>query len=228
MEGDIKEVVGVLMRVLGGREVPRDEIKNPEFEATGELPAALNEPCIKLLEFAFDRDPGITNGELDLAMRADLQESLNKAVRASGDQIPVIASAETQSLSGQARRSLRFAHNDSGHARPAFTARHEFSALRCRRRVPLAEEPIPDALLGDNQDRLVRRFLDLLAQIPHVHAQHLDVGLVRPLPAFRHQMPVCQNFSGVNHQLSQQRVFPRRQFRIDTVHPHMALNQIEA
>jgi hypothetical protein len=83
MEGGIKEVVGVLMRVLGSGEVSREEVEDLEFEATGSLRAALNEAYIKLLEFAFDRDARLINSELDRAKRAALQESLNKIVRAS-------------------------------------------------------------------------------------------------------------------------------------------------
>ena len=70
------------MRVLGGGEVSREEVENLEFEATGYLLAALNEAYIKLLEFTFDRNTRLTNIELDGAMRAELQEPLNKIVRA--------------------------------------------------------------------------------------------------------------------------------------------------
>ena len=50
MEGDIKEVIGVLMRVLDGGEISRSEVEDLAFEATGDLQAALNEAFIKLFE----------------------------------------------------------------------------------------------------------------------------------------------------------------------------------
>jgi hypothetical protein len=58
MERDVKEVIGALMRVLGGDEISREEVEELAFEASGDLQAALNEAYIKLLEFAFDRRRG--------------------------------------------------------------------------------------------------------------------------------------------------------------------------
>ena len=75
----------MLMRVLGGGEVSRGEVEDLEFEATGALLTALNEAYIRLLELAFDHDARLTNSQLDRAMRVDLQETLNKIVRASGN-----------------------------------------------------------------------------------------------------------------------------------------------
>jgi len=51
-----KEVVGLLMRVLGGGEVSHKELDDLGFEADGELETALNEAYVKLREFANDRD----------------------------------------------------------------------------------------------------------------------------------------------------------------------------
>jgi hypothetical protein len=65
VEGDIKEVVGALMRVLGGDEISHDEVEDLEFEATDDLLAALNDAYIKLLEFSFDRDARLSNQKLD-------------------------------------------------------------------------------------------------------------------------------------------------------------------
>jgi hypothetical protein len=83
MEGDVKEVIGVPIPVIDGGEVFRDEFEELEFEATGELLAALGETSIRLLEFAFDRDARPANDQLDRAMPADLRGSFNTIVHAS-------------------------------------------------------------------------------------------------------------------------------------------------
>jgi hypothetical protein len=80
MRHDIKELIGVLMRVLGGAEVSEDEVLDLEFEADGELIAALNEAYIHLLEFVHDRDLRHADRSLDQRERSTLQESLNKIV----------------------------------------------------------------------------------------------------------------------------------------------------
>lgn len=77
---DIKEVVGVLMRVAGGGELVEAEIANLEFEADGELSAALNAAYIGLLEFAHDRDRRAADPDLDRKSRATLKEALNRIV----------------------------------------------------------------------------------------------------------------------------------------------------
>jgi hypothetical protein len=56
MERDIKDIVGVLMRVLDGGEVLPAELNDLDFEAEGELEAVLNAAFIKLQEFAYDRE----------------------------------------------------------------------------------------------------------------------------------------------------------------------------
>jgi hypothetical protein len=48
---DVKEVVGILMRVLGGAEITEAEVLDLEFEADDELQEVLNETFVKLLEF---------------------------------------------------------------------------------------------------------------------------------------------------------------------------------
>jgi hypothetical protein len=81
MVQDIKELVGVLMRVLGNAEVTEDEILDLDFEADGELLIALNEAYIKLLEFVHDRNLRLADRDLDRRERAALQDSLNKIVK---------------------------------------------------------------------------------------------------------------------------------------------------
>ena len=80
MRHDIKELIGILMRVLGGEEVSEDEVLNLEFEADGDLIAVLNEAYIHLLEFVHDRDLRREDRSLDRRERSTLQESLNKIV----------------------------------------------------------------------------------------------------------------------------------------------------
>jgi len=53
---DVKEVVGVIMRVLDHAEIDEAEVLDLDFEAEGEALAALNDAYIKLLEFVHDRD----------------------------------------------------------------------------------------------------------------------------------------------------------------------------
>ena len=82
MEQDIKEVIGVLMRILDGGEISRDEVEDLAFEATGELQTALNETYIELLEFAYDHDARRCDQKLDREMRF-MQRSLDKIVHLS-------------------------------------------------------------------------------------------------------------------------------------------------
>ena len=53
---DVKDALGVIMRVLDGAEISQDDVLDLEFEAEGQLLAALNDAYIKLLEFAHDRE----------------------------------------------------------------------------------------------------------------------------------------------------------------------------
>ena len=76
MSQDVKEIVGTLMRVVGGGEVSPDDVTQLGFEANGELRDALNDAYIKLLEFAHDRERRLSNSDLDRDMRAVLQEHL--------------------------------------------------------------------------------------------------------------------------------------------------------
>ena len=81
MERDIKDVVGVLMRVVGGSEVSHEDLDDVVFEADGELEEALNEAYVKLRTFANDRDLRRNDPKLDHDMRAALQECLDNIVR---------------------------------------------------------------------------------------------------------------------------------------------------
>ena len=53
---DVKDALGVIMRVLDGADISQDDVLDLEFEAEGQLLAALNDAYIKLLEFAHDRE----------------------------------------------------------------------------------------------------------------------------------------------------------------------------
>jgi hypothetical protein len=75
---DVKELVGILMRVVGGAEITEREVLDLAFEADGELQTALNEAYIKLLEFMHDLNLRLADHDLDLKERASLQDSLNK------------------------------------------------------------------------------------------------------------------------------------------------------
>jgi hypothetical protein len=77
---DLKEPVGVLMRVLGGSEIAEADVLDLAFEADGELQVALNEAYIKLLEFVHDYDLRRADHKLDLQQRAALQDALNRIV----------------------------------------------------------------------------------------------------------------------------------------------------
>ena len=81
MEGDIKEIVGALMRVLGGGEIRREEVEDLAFDADGDLLQALNEAYLRLLEFAHDRDVRWIDLQHDRDIRARLEEALNEIVR---------------------------------------------------------------------------------------------------------------------------------------------------
>jgi hypothetical protein len=79
---DVKELIGVLMRVLDRAEIAEAEVLDLDFEAEGELLAALHDAYIKLLEFVHDRDLRRANPDVDSKERSALQDSLNKIVQA--------------------------------------------------------------------------------------------------------------------------------------------------
>ena len=76
MARDVKEVIGVLMRVLDGEEITQVDVEDLGFEGDGELQAALNAAYIKLLEFVHDRDARQRDRALDRKMRESLQTCL--------------------------------------------------------------------------------------------------------------------------------------------------------
>ncbi|HMA73917.1 MAG TPA: hypothetical protein VKP67_20910 [Xanthobacteraceae bacterium] len=80
---DVKDVIGIIMRVLDGAEISEEEVLDLEFEAEGELLVALNEAYIKLLEFVHDRDRRFNDSQLDQRERAMLQEILGRIVQLS-------------------------------------------------------------------------------------------------------------------------------------------------
>lgn len=83
MQGDIKEVVGVLMRCVGGGETTYEEVEELMFDADGELDIAVSGGFLTLMEFAFDRDERMKDPAKDAAMRVDLQHALDAIVRAA-------------------------------------------------------------------------------------------------------------------------------------------------
>jgi hypothetical protein len=82
MNRDAKEIVGVLMQLLGGAEVAHDQLTELSFEADGELKRALNEAYIKIVEFAYDRELRVRDPALDRAMRGALQGRLDQIIAA--------------------------------------------------------------------------------------------------------------------------------------------------
>ena len=86
MHRDIKEIVGVIMRVLGGGGISRAEVMDLSFDAEGDLLDALNEGYIELLEFAHDREEH-GNDEAYLKARGRLQDCLDKIISAC-DRLP--------------------------------------------------------------------------------------------------------------------------------------------
>jgi len=82
MDRDIKDVIGVLMHVLGGGEVSSQDLDDVGFEADGEIEAAVNEAYVELREFVNDRDLRLNDPGLDRAKRTCLQACLDKIVSA--------------------------------------------------------------------------------------------------------------------------------------------------
>ncbi len=79
---DVKEVIGVLMRVLDGEEVTQAEVEGLGFKGEGDVQAALNDAYVKLLEFVHDRDDRRNDRVADRAMRQSLQACLDRIVAA--------------------------------------------------------------------------------------------------------------------------------------------------
>jgi hypothetical protein len=83
MQQDITDLVGVLMRIVGGGETSIDEVEALTFDCADYLRPALDEAFIKLLEFAHDRDLRARNTGLDLEARSELEGLLNRIARLS-------------------------------------------------------------------------------------------------------------------------------------------------
>jgi hypothetical protein len=81
MQRDLKDVIGVLMRVLGGGEVSPEELDDLGFDADGELLTALNEAYITLRAFAHDRELRRNDRDIDRQMQLALQDCLDNIVR---------------------------------------------------------------------------------------------------------------------------------------------------
>jgi rRNA-processing protein FCF1 len=82
MVRDIKDVIGILMRVADGGEVSQAELEDLGFDAdgAGAVQAALNDAYIKLLEFAHDHEKRIGDHALDRVMRSALLQCLERIV----------------------------------------------------------------------------------------------------------------------------------------------------
>ena len=78
---DVKELIGIIMRILDGTEVAEADVLDLDFTAEGELLDALNDAYIKLLEFVHDRELRHARPDLDKKARAALQASLNEIAR---------------------------------------------------------------------------------------------------------------------------------------------------
>lgn len=85
MHRDLKDIVGMLLRVGGGGEIAPDDVTALSFEADGALEAVLNEAYIKLLEFAHDRDVRDRDRSLDRRRRAELDAILRRMVALADD-----------------------------------------------------------------------------------------------------------------------------------------------
>jgi hypothetical protein len=80
---DVKELIGIIMRVLDQAEVTEAQVLDLGFEAEGEMLDALNAAYINLLEFVHDRDLRRTDPAVDRKERAGLQDSLSRIVQLS-------------------------------------------------------------------------------------------------------------------------------------------------
>jgi hypothetical protein len=80
MHRELKEIAGILMRVLRGGEVSLAELADMIFVAESELHLALAEACVSLLEFACHRDMRSRDAAADRAMRAKLEMCLERIV----------------------------------------------------------------------------------------------------------------------------------------------------
>jgi hypothetical protein len=80
LKPDVKEVIGLLMRLTSGAEVSREELRDIAFEADGDLETLLNESYVKLCEFANDRQLRRDDPGLDQDMRREFEILLSRIV----------------------------------------------------------------------------------------------------------------------------------------------------
>ena len=78
MHRDLKEIAGILMRVLKGGEVSPAELTGLSIVAECELNEALAEACVCLFEFAYHRDLRSRDAAADRTMRAQLEMCLER------------------------------------------------------------------------------------------------------------------------------------------------------
>lgn len=78
MRRDLKEIAGILLRVLRGGEVSPAELMGLSLIAECELHEALAEACVCLFEFACRRDLRSRDAAADRMMRAQLEMCLER------------------------------------------------------------------------------------------------------------------------------------------------------
>jgi hypothetical protein len=82
MTDDIKELIGVLMRLLAGEELATGEVLNVRYEVNSDDAAgSVNAAYVGVMEFIDQRERRMRNPDHDRAMRAELQHYLDEIVR---------------------------------------------------------------------------------------------------------------------------------------------------
>ena len=75
---DVKDMIGAIMCVLDGAEIPEDEIVDLAFDADGKTAG-----CAKRSAIAHDRERRIKDSHFDQEARTTLQRVLNEVARLS-------------------------------------------------------------------------------------------------------------------------------------------------
>jgi hypothetical protein len=91
---------------------------------------------------------------------------------------------------------------------------------------PARYKPISDARLGQYAAGLFWPGFNLLAEMPDVHTESLDVSPAS-VPGSRQKMSVREHLSLVQHQFVEQAVFAWRQFWVNAAHPHHPPRKID-
>jgi hypothetical protein len=82
MTDDIKELVGVLMRLLAGEEIATGEVLNVRYDVgSDDAASSVNAAYVGVMEFIDQRDRRTREPDYDRAMRARLQHHLDEIVR---------------------------------------------------------------------------------------------------------------------------------------------------